>query len=248
MQLVGIDCASRSENTGIAIGDYKDGKIWLSKVIMGNKKESIANLLTPLLDISKQVVFAFDAPLGWSEPMGRLLAKHQAGEPIEEQQDRFFRRLTDSFVHQVIGKLPLEVGADRIARTAHSALKIISDLRMKGFALTMLWKPDTTQLHGLLEVYPSATLKGYGMVSSAYKGDTQEEKKKRQNIIKDMQSHIPNILDFINLDSKSDMLDAVICLLCAKDFLEGKVYLPINMEIAKKEGWIWVRRIDNNIG
>lgn len=32
-----------------------------------------------------------------------------------------FNRLTDRLIHQRIGKKPLEVGADRIARTAHAA-------------------------------------------------------------------------------------------------------------------------------
>ena len=43
------------------------------------------------------------------------------------------------------------------------------------------------------------------------------------------------------MESKSDALDAVICLLAAQDFLIGKAMPPNNHAPALKEGWIWVR-------
>jgi predicted RNase H-like nuclease len=242
MQLVGIDCASKAENTGVALGEYKNNKVWISAVYMGNKKQKISDLIFSITNPSLKTIFAFDAPLGWSEPMGRLLAQHQAGEPLAEEQDRFFRRFTDTFTHQKTGKLPLEVGADRIGRTAYSALKIIGELREKGLHLPMLWQTDFQELNGAIEVYPSPTLKAHDCISSAYKGKSPEEAEKRQQIIQKLVSHLPNILDFPDLQDHADMLDAVVCLLCAKDFIEGNVYFPQDLDTAKKEGWIWVRK------
>lgn len=241
MQIIGIDCASKAENTAVAIGTYQRANLWLSEVYMGNKKQNIADFIYASIS-SSDVLIAIDAPLGWSEPMGRLLALHQAGDPLAEEQDRFFRRLTDTFIHQKTGKLPLEVGADRIARTAHSALKIIGELRTKGLPLPMCWEVGKQNASGIIEVYPSATLRAYQTISSGYKGDSPEEKAKRKQIVQDLTPYIPNINDLIHADSRADMLDAVVCLLAAKDFLEGTVYLPENIEIAKKEGWIWVRK------
>ncbi len=40
----------------------------------------------------------------------------------------------------------------------------------------------------------------------------------------------------------ADVLDSAVCLLAAKDFLKGNVYFPSNLEKAKKEGWIWVKK------
>ncbi len=242
MQIIGIDCASKAENTAVALGTYQDANICLSEVCMGTKKQSIADWIYTRISSPSSLLIAIDAPLGWSEPMGRLLAMHQAGETIAEEQDRFFRRLTDTFVHQKTGKLPLEVGADRIARTAHSALKIVGELRAKGLSLPMAWEAGKQEANGIIEVYPSATLKAYQTISSAYKGDSLEEKAKRKQIIQDLMPYIPNISDLLNAESRADMLDAVVCLLAAKDFLEGLVYMPENIEVVKKEGWIWVRK------
>ncbi|SFF49615.1 DUF429 domain-containing protein [Thermoflexibacter ruber] len=242
LQIIGIDCASKAENTAVAIGTYQNSNLWLSEVYMGNKKQNIADLIYASVSSPAEVLMAIDAPLGWSEPMGRLLALHQAGDPLAEEQDRFFRRLTDTFVHQKTGKLPLEVGADRIARTAHSALKIIGELRAKGLSLPMCWEVGKQDANGIIEVYPSATLRAYQTISSGYKGDSPEEKTKRKQIIQDLAPHILNISGLIHADSRADMLDAVVCLLAAKDFLEGSVYLPEHIAMAKKEGWIWVRK------
>ncbi len=245
MQIIGIDCASKPEKTGVALGEYQNNTIFIHTVFMGNKKQSIADLLFPYLKTNENILLAIDAPLGWSEPMGRLLAKHQAGEPIEEEQDRFFRRITDTFIHQQTGKLPLEVGADRIARTAHSALKIIGELRTKGFHFQMVWEANflekSKKTLGVIEVYPGATLKQYGFISSAYKGESDGEKTKRLEMIANLETHLPTITQFPDLQDNADMLDAAICLLCAKDFIEGKSMPPTDITLAKKEGWIWVK-------
>ena len=45
------------------------------------------------------------------------------------------------------------------------------------------------------------------------------------------------------LEKNADALDSAVCLLAAKDFIEGNVYYPENISLAKKEGWIWVRRM-----
>lgn len=241
MQIIGIDCASKAEKTGIAIGQYINHAFSIHFVGMGKKKQSIADLLSNLINRDEKTLFAIDAPLGWTAPMGKYLATHQAGEPIEEEQDRFFRRITDTFIHQQTGKLPLEVGADRIARTAHSALKIIGDLREKGFDLQMAWQPHFQEQFGVIEVYPSATLKQLGFVSSGYKNDSTEEQKKRLEIIQSISTLIPEIAQFPDLQNNADMLDAVICVLCAKDFIDGRTMPPTELDTTKKEGWIWVR-------
>ena len=39
----------------------------------------------------------------------------------------------------------------------------------------------------------------------------------------------------------ADLLDAAICVLAGRDFLDWKVLPPENPDLARKEGWIWIR-------
>ena len=75
-----------------------------------------------------RALLAIDAPLGWPA-LGQSLAAHRAGQGIAVAQNTLFRRATDVSVHQRTGKLPLEVGADRIARAAWQALSVLQQLR-----------------------------------------------------------------------------------------------------------------------
>ena len=40
----------------------------------------------------------------------------------------------------------------------------------------------------------------------------------------------------------ADALDAMLCVLAGADFLAGKAYSPTDLALAKKEGWIWIRK------
>ncbi|MGI9165811.1 MAG: hypothetical protein ACR2G5_05410 [Pyrinomonadaceae bacterium] len=43
------------------------------------------------------------------------------------------------------------------------------------------------------------------------------------------------------MDASADVLDAVVCLLAARDFLLGEAMRPIDRNLAEIEGWIWTR-------
>ncbi len=40
-----------------------------------------------------------------------------------------------------------------------------------------------------------------------------------------------------------DILDAVVCLLAARDFMLGEAMPPVNRSLAEIEGWIWTRAL-----
>lgn len=40
----------------------------------------------------------------------------------------------------------------------------------------------------------------------------------------------------------ADLLDAIVCLVAAKDFLDGQTLAPSDLNRAQREGWIWVRQ------
>ena len=62
--------------------------------------------------------------------------------PIETPANAMFRRITDVFIQTRLGKRPLDVGADRIARTAYAALAILAILRVElGIPIPLAWTP-----------------------------------------------------------------------------------------------------------
>jgi hypothetical protein len=178
--------------------------------------------------------------------MGETLRAHRAGQPVSvKDRDALFRRKTDRVVIKEIGKRPLDVGADRIARTAHAALALLERLReITGQPIPLAW---THSLQGglhAIEVYPAATLKVYELPSSRYKAKNQGEK--RKEILCSLEkNHLMKFdADTGPMIANADTLDAVICLLAAADFLcdPDALIQPPDESLAQKEGWIWVRR------
>jgi hypothetical protein len=154
-----------------------------------------------------------------------------------------FRRCTDNVVADQIKKRPLDVGADRIARTAHAALALLEDLRKRtDREIPLAW--ETRPVSGLcaIEVYPAATLRAHNLKDTGYK--KKECGQERRAILDQLaQQGIQLSSDSRKTCAKcDDVLDAVICVLAGVDFLCGDVISPVDMETARKEGWIWVKK------
>ena len=146
-----------------------------------------------------------------------------------------------------MGKTPLDVGADRIARTAHAALGLLAKLRSRlDLEIPLAWSPDFTPPVAAIEVYPSATLKARGIRSAGYKkpGDVAE----RDGVIEALATLMGLPKDVSAMSERADALDAAVCLLAAGDFLSGSAVPPQDQELAVKEGWIWVLSTENQDG
>lgn len=135
---------------------------------------------------------------------------------------------------------PLEVGANLIARTAHSALEFLA--RLGGIPLA--WHPRQCSGRVAIEVYPAATLSAHGLPCTKYK---KVDQKNREAIVKWVFSRVEVRADQPDnevektIRSGDHELDAVICMLAAADFLAGEVITPTPAEpTLHKEGWIWV--------
>jgi hypothetical protein len=180
-------------------------------------------------------------PLGWPAALAETLAGHTAGRVVRGDPHLLFRRDTDRFVKAAIGKQPLDVGADRIARTAHAALGLLGDVReVSGREIPLAWSPGVPDGAVAIEVYPAATLEALGIRSSGYKNRGDVER--RREIIRGLAPHIHLPSDTTALESNADVLDAVVCAAAACDFLRGEVMSPEDRPRAEREGWIWVRR------
>ncbi len=241
--IIGIDCAVEDKNTGVAVGVWSERDRQLNLISKhGSNKfltKTIIITIKGTLNQSDRILLAFDAPLGWPIDMGKQLSKHIAGNPLPVDSNQLFRRETDRFIKNKFGKQSLDVGADKIARTAHAALNLLNEVRKKtNRDFPLVWKPNFTGT-GVIEVYPAATLTSHGVTSSGYKGE------KNIDLCNDILEKLGKIRPSTNLSSLTieddNELDAIICVLAGADFLDGLALNPENDKLAEKEGWIWVR-------
>lgn len=131
VDILGIDCATAAADTGIARATLSPGddRPQLNFLRAGTRGTPVSAVLAQLLSPGRRLLVGLDAPLGWPAPMAELLPRHAAGDAVGYGANELFRRHTDRVVRERIGKQPLDVGADRIARTAVAALELLAELR-----------------------------------------------------------------------------------------------------------------------
>ena len=248
--IVGLDMATGSNKQGVAVGMINaKGMVEVLRVGKGGELAKFLNKYSPAL-------LAIDSPLGWPVSMREALCGHRAGEKITTLRNSVFRRKTDEFIgSKLSGINPLEVGADKIAKTAHAACELIGkggELN-DGRGIPVLLSPGVPERLSAIEVYPAATWFAHGWGKpTRYKGgkNKAEERKKREEMVRKLRDKGSIALSpdaKSSAESDDDILDACICLLAARDFLDGECYTPKDAnaeEAAKIEGWIWVKRGD----
>ncbi|MCA9954781.1 MAG: DUF429 domain-containing protein [Ardenticatenaceae bacterium] len=241
--IIGIDCATQAQKTGLAVGTWNGTAVSLHTITLGSKTATLAQTIASWLPTNTPTLLAIDAPLGWPADLGDQLASHQAGDSLLVPPNTLFRRTTDRHIWQRTGKLPLDVGADRIARTAHAALALLAELRqLTGHPIPLAWQPQNPPPLSAIEVYPAGTLKmalAPERVPS-YKG--KEGGNGRNAILSKIKQEITLPSETRLLLQNDDALDAAICVLAGADFLQGRAEPPTGWPQAKKEGWIWTRR------
>ena len=246
-RVVGIDWAASDESKcGLALGRVDGGgSITIDELLTGREapdRKSRSVLVAWLVRFPDAIV-AIDAPLGWPALLANAVAEHVAGAPLGKMADAgaFFTRATDRFVYREFEKAPLEVGADRIARTAFSALSLLEELRAAtGLPLAMAF--DRAE-RGVLEVYPAATLKVIGGAKiPPYK--KPEQTVARRALVEMMSADVRlTPLQTERAIASDHVLDAVACVIAGADFAAGRAMAPPpELEAAaRREGWIWIR-------
>ena len=238
--IIGIDCATQKKNTGLAFGFFENGKVQIDEVTVGSREIDLVGMVVEWINRFESALIALDAPLGWPVELGIELTLHEAGEPIENDPNLLFRRGTDRFIREIIGKQPLDVGADRIARTAYAALRVLGDLRIRtGSPIPLAWEPAQLKSTSAIEVYPAATLRAHNISVPGYKEKDNDQA--RKTMITRLREIMEIPIDTSLIERNDNALDAVLCVLAGLDFLSGNDYPPIDLNLAKKEGWIWVR-------
>ncbi len=222
VNVIGIDCSATKRNTGLARAEYRNGELRLLAVQRDNDGRKVAEILLAWLDASGPNLLALDAPLGWPATLGPLLADHKAGTPLIDEANQLFKRHTDREVQKRLEIQPFSIGADRIARTAHSALTTIQRVAERVGPISLAWELADVRAAHVIEVYPSATRKVLGGT----------EAERRARLLAD--SHL-------RAESQHEQ-DACTCLIAAQEFLNGRAVgpRPDEMALAEREGWIWV--------
>lgn len=240
--IVGVDCATVDAKIGLALGDLTNGCLAIRQATLCGREQQASSLISRWLSERRgPALFAIDAPLGWPEPLAEALIEHRAGEPIGTAANAIFRRTADVFIHEQLGKTPLDVGADRIARTAYVALRLLGDLRAKlALPIPLAWRPEQTADVAAIEVYPAATLLAHGLRSSGYKKRDQVEQ--RREILEGLREKLTIPESVPDLAKSADLVDAGVCLLAGMDFLQGRALSPRDSDLAQREGWIWVAK------
>lgn len=236
--IIGIDCATDVRKVGLARAVVREGSPVILEAEAGTP-DLVATLRT-WIGRHDRVLLALDSPLGWPAHLGPSLAEHQAGHPLPCSRNELFRRTTDDAVAETIGVRPLDVGADRIARTAHATLKLLRALRDEtGLPIPLAWSPDWSERVAAIEVYPAATLRALGIRSTGYKRPDQRDA--REEILEGLGGTISWDCDPGAAEGNADILDAVVCVVAGADFIEGRPIQPADTDLAAVEGWIWVR-------
>jgi len=266
MFLIGVDYSAQEGNIGLAAGRLNGDSLKVEFAECPGTRAEVEKRIVGWISAEKKndgVLIAIDAPLGWPKSLGKSLCRHKAGCAFSTPADQMFKRATDRWVRDEIKQKPLEIGADWIARTAYSALSFLLRLRNEtGRTIPLAWEPGCAEGVSIIEVYPAATLKGRNIPSANCKGKEAREKQKcfvnwREDVINRLgmdgvwpsEDVVKNRLVFEN----EHVFDAVLCVQAAMDFAKGQTVSPSDAEIdgvrigiirAKKEGWIWVKKVD----
>ena len=239
--VLGVDCATDPRRTGLARAEFTpDGKLRIVEAELGRAEPRPGVRVADwLIGVDRHIV-ALDAPLGWPARLGPTLSQHRAGAAIEPDANALFRRATDREVQLRLGKRPLEVGADLIARTARAALELLDEARHHcGHPLAMCWEPG--EACGALEVYPAATVMARGLSTKGTKAANAQGRRARADLLEALQDEWQLDVAEGPLIDSDHLLDACLCALAGADFLRGECVPPADRDLAEVESWIWFR-------
>lgn len=235
--MVGIDLSAEARATAVATVEWRpDGSAAVTALRLGADDRHV---LEALEGADRAAV---DCPLGWPDRFVEFLVAHRDGHvtaPVGGTglawRRTLSRRVTDLECERLSGTRPLSVAADRIAAVAMRGAGLLGSLAAAG-------RPVDRAGSGLLiETYPSAALRLWGLPHQGYKGSAKT-------------AALGGLVDALLLETpgldlgakeglcraSDDALDAVVCALVARAAALGTVLRPGagQEHAARREGWI----------
>ncbi|MFJ6154545.1 DUF429 domain-containing protein [Micromonospora profundi] len=236
MLTAGIDLAAEDTNTALAWIRWTATGAVLEELTVGVGDDQI------LRAVSVADKVGIDCPLGWPEPFVEFIIAHHRGylaAPTDVVGRDWRRTLawrrTDMVTHELTGRLSLSVAADRIAHTAMRCAALLARLAANGTPV------DRSGGGAIVEVYPAASLKQWGLPYRGYKG------RQNGNALNDLVNGLLNSAPWLQLGdfelvcrSSDHAIDAVVAALTARAAAIGQATRPGPAELAaaNTEGWI----------
>jgi predicted nuclease with RNAse H fold len=238
MLTVGVDLAAEPDRTAVAWIEWSGGRARTCDVVCGADDDAV------IAAIAQAQKAGIDCPLGWPDEFVMFVAAHQAGHVAvrgdltgREWRRRLTLRLTDRVVHAETGLTPLSVSADRIGHVALRCAGLLATLACQGVAV------DRRGTAAVVEVYPSASLKSWGLPYRGYKRPSDAEA--LGELVDRLVAAAP-WLDLGRAESlcrrSHDATDAVVAALTARAVSQNLASVPAPGQeaAARTEGWIAV--------
>ncbi|WP_344866676.1 DUF429 domain-containing protein [Planomonospora alba] len=234
MLTVGIDLAAEAVRTAVAWLDWSPGGARVRDIRIGADDDLVVEALT---GADKAGV---DCPFGWPDGFVDFVTAHRAGHvdvpagtPGRVWRRELTHRVTDRVVHDLTGRRPLSVSADRIGHTAMRCAALLAELARRGLPV------DRGGGGAVVEVYPAASLRCWGLPHEGYKKDLGA----LGRLADGLRAAAP-WLDLGPYDgccrSSDHAMDAVVAALTARAAARGLVTAPTPEQTrrARSEGWI----------
>jgi len=237
MRTVGVDLAAEPKKTALAVIDWSDGVARVESVRLGAGNDAVTEAV---LACDRTGI---DAPFGWPDAFVRMVSEHHAGRlsatsglANREGRRPLTKRRTDLVVQAATGISPLSVSADLIAHVALRCAGILAELGDLGI--------DVGRVDGrVVEAYPAAALRTWGLVSRGYKSA------QNRVTLGELVDALLAAADWLELGAfqticreSDDALDAVLAAVIARAAAVGCTALPEGDDraVAEREGWIHV--------
>ena len=155
MLTVGLDVASQTEGTAACWVEWKHGEATVRRIEEGVTDDTIREIIGEQADKT-----GIDVPLGWPDAFVGAVSRHHRGEGWgDHAPDVLVLRATDLAVRELTGRRPLSVSTDRIAYPTMRMARLLAGVDRSGDGL-------------VVEVYPAAALRAWGLTATGYKRST----------------------------------------------------------------------------
>jgi predicted nuclease with RNAse H fold len=181
-----------------------------------------------------------DCALGWPTEFVEFLnlTNHEGGPSDPFEGDLNLRRAlayreTDRHVREVTGRWPLSVSTDRLGMTAIRCAGLLSKIAASGI------KVDKSGAGKIVEIYPGASLRLWGLNTSGYRASTDA----RANLLHRLTVQAPwlKLGEYQQAMIEScDAFDSVVAALATRFAQLGAYEPPTQAQLtkAKIEGWV----------
>ncbi|WP_440086163.1 DUF429 domain-containing protein [Streptosporangium sp. LJ11] len=235
MLTIGVDLAAEADRTAVAWLDWStDGaRVRDLKIQAGD------DLIVEAIKSADKA--GIDCPLGWPDKFVDFIVAHRTGHVevpggvagIDWRRDLALR-VTDRVTSELALR-PLSVSADRIGHTAMRCAALLAELARQGQPV------DRSGTGVVVEVYPAASLKCWGLPYNRYK--RLANRAGLAQLVDVLQEAAPWLDLGIHEQvcrTSDDAIDAVIAALVARAASQGLVTVPAPDQVrsARSEGWI----------